>query len=541
MKSAGIKILFFIVAGIVLQSVFNLSLIFHTVCFLIGLCLSRWHKNLLWLVILPLSGINLSLKTPPDFEYPQRDLLWLAQVIAEDQREKDAKLTLNLKEVILKDNSIPLATSAYFYTTTQKTLLGKELLIKGKISNSRGHPRMNILSGRIVDVRPSRLVLCNTFYFLRNYIDNLFSNIFNHTHYRLASSLILGGSNRIGKDLKEVFVRAGVIHILAVSGLHIGFVCLFIGTILFLVPIPQKYKYLITILVLMLYAGITGFRPSICRATLMAILFGLALILQRNTDGIHIVNISAIILLTINPLLLFDVGAQLSFAAVYGIIYLYKIINTTVLQKIKRKNIKIILSAMVVSFSAQLAVSPLLIYYFNRLPTLAVFSNLLIVPIASVIVFLLFLCIIIGNFCLPLVKVIAIFISILLDGLTIICKTISALPFSTLSMSVSPIILLFCYLLFPKNLRKLGLFLIVGISIILSISRLPELFEFKVSPVGTLVSLPSGESLFITKGSSGKNAIFIANQGIEELDYLIAARKFYPVKSEFITIHDRLR
>jgi hypothetical protein len=254
----------------------------------------------------------------------------------------------------------------------------------------------------------------------------------------------------------------------------------------------------------------------------------------------HIVNITAIILLIINPLLVFDVGAQLSFAAVYGIIYLYKKIDFGILRKIKDRRVKTILAPMAVSFSAQLFVSPLLIHYFNRLPTLAVFSNLLVVPIASVIVFLLFLCLIIGIFYLPLVRIIAMPIGLLLDGLTIICKTITEIPFSTISLKISPIILLLIYLLFPKKLRKFGIYLLITTSIFASLSSSPEFCVVEVSRNHALVFMPSGENLFITQKKSFSKCIqFLSNRGIEKLDYLIARNRFYPVKNNFIELPER--
>ena len=503
--------------------------------------LSLWKRWFLYILIAILSMINTSLNTPVRLTYQGRDSTFSGTVIREEHREFYVKLLINIDEAIINNRIINYKIPVEFYTREHKTYLGRKLLIKGRIKNSKFANRPNLLSGNIIETDPRDTFLGGVLFSVRGYIDSMLKSLLMNEHYDLGTGLILGGSGRLKKDLKNVFVRAGVLHILAVSGLHVGFVCMFVGFILIFIPISARIKFFIIMLVLCLYTGITGFRPGVCRATLMAFLFGLSLILQRNVDGVHIINITAIIFLLINPLLVFDIGAQLSFSAVYGILFLYPIIQNSIIKRIHVKLYKFIMTSMAVSFSAQLFVSPLLIYYFHRLPTLAVISNLIIVPIASITIFLLFFCLIIGTFSFMLAKMIAVLISILLSILIIISKLFAGIPFSTVTLYVSPIILLLLYFIYSRRLRKLATFSIIIISIFFSISSLSDCVIIKTGTAGTLISTPYGEKIFVTsRRSKVQTAVFLANQNIENLDYLIATENHYPVEKKFFELPDKL-
>ncbi len=484
--------------------------------------------------------INTSLHTPMRLAHTGRDVIYSGTVIGEEPRERYVKLLVAIDRVMINNRVIDYAIPVEFYTRAQSTFLGERLYVKGRINNSKYANRPNILVGNIIKIDREH-ISWRFLYLLRNYVDRQLKNLFRNEHYDLGIGLILGGSGRIKKDLKDVFSRAGVLHILAVSGLHVGFVCMFAGFFLFLIPISTRIKFFIVMLILCIYAGITGFRPSVCRATLMAFLFGLSLILQRNVDGVHIINVTAIMFLFINPLIIFDVGTQLSFAAVYGIFFLYPHLNNGIIKKVKGRFYKYILMPMAVSFSAQLFVSPLLIYYFHRLPILAVISNLIIIPIVSIIIFLLFLCLIIGTFSFLLAQIISIIVTVLLTFLIIAAKFFADIQFSTITLYISPLILLLLYVIVSRRLRKIAFFSIIVIAIFFSISSIPDCVIIRASSTGTLISIPDGKHVFITvKKSPVRIAAFLARQKIKKLDYLIASNNYYSVEKEFFEIPDKL-
>jgi ComEC/Rec2-related protein len=375
----------------------------------------------------------------------------------------------------------------------------------------------------------------HVFYTMRHYIDTFLKNCFSSVHYDVTSGLVLGGSSRVGKDLQDVFSRAGVLHILAVSGLHVGFVCFFIGCILLFIPISPKIKFAIIMVVLFMYAGMTGFRPSVCRASLMALLFGLAIILQRNVAPLHIVTLTALVFLIFNPLLLFDVGTQLSFAAVYGILYLYPRIDAVIIRKIKGKFLSFITASMGISFAAVIFVAPLLIYYFHRLPTLVILSNLCIVPLASVIIFSLFLSFLTGIIYMPFATLIAQTTSFLVEALIIISRVFAHVPFSTLSIHMSPLLVLPLYFLCSHRTRKIAAGAILILAILFATTSLSDCIVMKVAPTGVLLTTPDGTTTFITSRRwSVTTAAFLRNQGVGKVDYLIAPTQFYPTDKQFI-------
>ena len=493
------------------------------------LILTFWERRFLFIVIATLAAINTSLKAPVKTPFEGKELIYQGTVIGEDHQEYGVKLFISISKVLLKNGALDYPLPVEFYTTSTEIYLGKTLEIKGRIHTSKSAHRPNILTGKIIRISFQENLLGKIFYRIRNYIDALFKLLLNYENYNLSSGLILGGSSRVGKELRDVFTRAGVLHILSVSGFNVGFLISFIGVFLILIPLSNKIKFLIVVFVLFTYAGITGFQPSVSRASLMACLFGAGLIFQRNVDSIHILNIAALVLLIVNPVLLFDVGAQLSFASVYGILYLYPRIDELLIKKMKNRFSKIIISLMVISFSAQVFVSPLLIQYFHRIQTLACFSNLLIVPLTSLITYLLFSCIFVSLFFMPLAKFMAFLASMLLHLLVIISRFFSAIPFSSMTLSISPIFLILFFFLFPEKSRKFAIYATLIASIIFSAATFSRSAVVAASGDGTLIFMPSGEDISI---SAKNNRKFLTAQGIEKVDYLIAAEKIYPISTQ---------
>lgn len=494
------------------------------------------EKRFLFLVVVTLSAINVHLKTPLKLSDQGRDLCFSGVVISEDHRENGVKLLINLNRLLLKNDTIAYHAPVEFYTMDRESYLGKQLIVKGRIANAKSSHQPNILNGKIVGTSLANDLLSRIFYHVNSYLDRLFRLLFSEKNYQLASGLVLGGSNRVGQEIQDVFTRAGVLHILSVSGFNVGFVISFIGLMLILIPISDKIKFLIIIAVLFIYAGITGFQPSVSRASLMACLFGASLVFQRNVDGIHIVNIGALTLLIINPLLIYNISAQLSFASVYGIIYLYPKFETMLISKLKYRLLRLLGSLIAISFSAQLFVSPLLIQYFHRVQTIAIFSNILIVPLTSIITYLLFSITILGIVLLPVAKLVAALISLLINLLVAIAKFFAAIAFSSVSLTVSPIFLILFFLLFAKKLRKFAIYALLISAIIFSVANFSRCTILKIAKDATLIVMPNGSDICVTS-KQNTNSLNILDIG--KVDYLIGcdrtctkATNFFPLPGE---------
>ena len=216
---------------------------------------------------------------------------------------------------------------------------------------------------------------------LRQYLD------FGSNELAVAAALILGEKSELGDDLRNAYTDTGAVHVLAVSGLHVGFIAWGLAWILSVGPwdkILSKWtRLVISLLGVWAFALLTGLSPSVMRAACMFsfILAGQAL--SRQTSIYNIIAISAFLLLLIDPFLVFNLGFQLSYLAVLGIVYfqphIYKqlYLSNWVLDYLWK------LSS--VSLAAQLATLPLSLFYFHQFPVYFLLSGIVVVTAASLI------------------------------------------------------------------------------------------------------------------------------------------------------------
>lgn len=540
-RNLAAHILLSVVSGIILQALIKIPLLYYLPFALLGGVLSIWNIRFLLLTIAVLSAANLELRQPAATVLIDRDMVYSGVVIGETPYENFTKLFIHIDKVILVGDTVPYSLSVEYYAYDHGVFLGKRLFVKGRVKRARRAYQPSVLTGKIVSWSIPRQLLGVVFHPLRNYVDDLLRRTFGPDHYPIASGLILGGSGRMSKELKDVFGRAGVLHIMAVSGLHVGFVALFLGLLLFVVPLDYRLKFIVIMLGLFVYAGVTGFRPSVCRAAGMAFLFGLASVLQRHVSHIHVVNITALTFLIVEPALVFDAGTQLSFAAVYGILLIYPKLDVLIKLKIRMRCARLLLRPMAVSFSAQLFVAPLLVHYFHRLPLYAVLANLLLVPIAATIIFLLFICCGVGIFWLSLVDCIALPIGFLINALVAVSGLIARLPCSTIKIVMSPILMLPLYLMIWKKLRRLVPWVTFSLAVVFTIAGLANCVTVYTVAKGILIITPRRESVLICLRRSAAQHISLNKLGVDELDYLVAPTKCYPVKNDFILLPERLR
>ncbi len=203
----------------------------------------------------------------------------------------------------------------------------------------------------------------------------------------VASALLLGQRGEIGSDLKSAYANTGATHVLAVSGLHVGFVYLGLAFLLGFIPFRAKSWRLIRTALLLMgvwgFALLTGASPSVLRASTMFSFIIIGRALYRPTNIYNTLAISACLLLIYDPYLLFEVGFQLSYLAVLGIvsfqawIYRWWIIDHPIGDYIWK------LSS--VSLAAQLTTFPLCVYYFHQFPLYFWLSGLVVVPAAMLV------------------------------------------------------------------------------------------------------------------------------------------------------------
>lgn len=211
---------------------------------------------------------------------------------------------------------------------------------------------------------------------------------FDDVEYSILSALTLGYQDELSDDLKQGFRTTGTVHVLSVSGLHVGIIYLMISFLLGFIRKRSAYYWLKPVLIILLlwvYAFITGLPPSVVRASAMLTVFCAAELFKQKSNPVHALYIAAFFMLLINPLMLFDIGFQLSFLSVLAILYLHP--KASGLVKVKNKYARQIWQMFTLSLVAQLATFPLCLYYFGTFPTYFFVANLLIVPLVSLITY----------------------------------------------------------------------------------------------------------------------------------------------------------
>jgi competence protein ComEC len=203
--------------------------------------------------------------------------------------------------------------------------------------------------------------------------------------------LTLGTRAEIDPAIVEDFRGAGAMHLLAISGLHVGFVAFMLFLILAGTRVPRVAANLTVMAFLPAYALLTGFNPPVVRASLMGVLALAAALLDRDIDLYNILAAAALIILVANPLYVSDVSFLLSFAAVFAIAALYRPIKNFL-----KPVPTLIRESLAVTCAAQLGVLPLQLYFFNRFTPTALVSNLAMVPLAGCAVALALITIIAG-------------------------------------------------------------------------------------------------------------------------------------------------
>ncbi len=204
----------------------------------------------------------------------------------------------------------------------------------------------------------------------------------------VASALTLGYKADLSDDLRSAYSASGAMHVLAVSGLHVGILYFVLEFLLKLIPFLHRRKWLFAIVmlaVLWLYAFITGLPPSVKRAATMFSVIVIGQALYRKAYIYNSIAISAFILLLLNPMILYDVGFQLSYTAVIAIVFfhskLYPLLSFDHILFDKAW------SLTCVSLAAQIGTAPLALYYFHQFPIYFILSNFIVIPAASVIIY----------------------------------------------------------------------------------------------------------------------------------------------------------
>ena len=323
---------------------------------------------------------------------------------------------------------------------------------------------------------------------IRNHlIKKLKNSALTPNEIEIVKALILGQKKDINKQLYSDYAAAGAIHILAVSGLHVGIIYFILITLLRPLKRLFKHELIISIIIVISlwgFAFLTGLSPSVIRAVTMFSFFAFAKAINRETNTINTLFLSYFTLLIINPLWLFHIGFQLSYLAVLSILWLLPLFNKVYCPKnyFARK----IWDIFTVTLAAQTGIFPLSIYYFHQFPGLFFMTNLIILPFLGVLLGGGIILIILSIFnVIPewfaltynyLIKFMNSCIHVIANQKLFLFQNIT---FSLYKVFASYLLIISIILFWNYQNRKNSLFFAVGLSILFSVSIFDNYSNFK--------------------------------------------------------------
>ena len=276
--------------------------------------------------------------------------------------------------------------------------------------------------------------------YVRNKIKGIIGNLIDSPYDSLLIGMLLGEKTYLSPEVKDVFIESGIMHILAISGLHIGIITFALFAFFNFLHIPKRIKIISIIVILIMYASITGFRPSVVRASIMFSILIIGKLINRKGNLYTSLFLAALIILLINPLTFYNAGFLLSFVVTFFVIYL-----SPIFQELFFNIVEWIRKPLSVSMAAWLGIFPLSAYFFYKVSLIAIITNIVIVPLATIAVILGFITFFMGLMSIPLANLMANINYYVLILITSLAKLFSSLPFSYIHIAQPSIISIFLY------------------------------------------------------------------------------------------------
>ncbi|MFW6222205.1 MAG: ComEC/Rec2 family competence protein [Bacteroidota bacterium] len=371
----------------------------------------RWVFGTIILMMFFYAGVILTHFTYTTNNYThyichENSILCIAESLPD---EKDNSYELTVRVTCIKQDSQWVKTSGkllvYFEKDSRAKMLntGDQILFKSRlqrITNS-GNPNEFDYSGymRCQKIYASTYVpkdewiktcsnkgniLVNWSGSIRKkYIAILQEHKIPENEFAIATALIVGHKNGLTPGLKDSYASAGAMHLLAISGLHVGVIYVILNSILLFF---SKIKHGAVFKTIIIIAVLTGMSSSVVRAVTMFSILSIGNTFKRDVNVYNTLSISAFFILLFNPLLIQDVGFQLSYIAVISIVFFYPKIYSLI--SLNNPMLQKIWSLAAVSIAAQIAVFPVVMYYFHQFPVCFLFTNIFAIPLVTIAIYL---------------------------------------------------------------------------------------------------------------------------------------------------------
>lgn len=437
--------------------------------------------------------------------------------------------------------------------------------------------KLNISNLKVLEKEKENLVMRLSNRICSKIEDNI-DIVFDKQGAQILKGVLLGDDSGIDEEVKENFQDSSILHILAVSGMHINYLVL--GSVAFFKKIiGKRYSKIVTIIILIIYMFVSGFSPSVVRATIMGVLFIISSLVHRKNDIWTSLSISLFIIVIYNPYLIMNVGLQFTYFGTIGIVMFNKMFfeildnKKRVKEKCKgkkyeklKKKAKEFLSVIL---AAQITILPLNIYYFNSFNPYFIISNFFTSIIICPVIIFGFSFIFFSFIFMPVSKLISLFVKM---GICIIIfiSEMGNLPFSKIYLPTFRICYLIVYVLFivifknlyfiynskqitttQKRIRnivsllkykmkinsmKLKTISTIFLIIIIIFTIVPKNLKIYFVDVGqgdcTFIVTPNNQTILIDGGGNesgsfdvGKNILipYILDRGYTKIDYIIVS------------------
>ncbi|GGE92522.1 competence protein ComEC [Chishuiella changwenlii] len=363
----------------------------------------------------------------------------------------------------------------------------------------------------------------------------------------IISSMLLGNKTELSEELNQNYITTGVVHILAISGLHVMMIFILIQFLL--KPIlylknGRKIRIITSLIVIWFFAFYVELKTPVFRSALMISIYYISDIINRPKNIFHTLSLAAFIILVFQPNALFDVGFQLSFSAVFFIVWLHPIFDN--FWKIKNNLLHQIKGIITTSISTQIGTLPVSIFYFNQFSGLFLFGNLILIPASFIMI------------CGGLISIFLIVFNIKIDAFTwlynqfvhlinsyihwlaefsFIAKDIYISFFTAFLITV----ILFCLKSLILNKSKVALFITIGCFTLIELDRLYEVIQLNSSNElivynqykNSIINIRNGRSLavFSSHKIDDKTYQYIlkpykVKHRIKQIDYFSYTAKF---------------
>ncbi len=346
-------------------------------------------------------------------------------------------------------------------------------------------------------------------------------------HIGLLQSFFLGDKSELDPGVKRAFMNSGTMHLLAVSGMHVGIIYLLL---LYLFPSFGKtgwriIRFFAVLAFLWLYGVLTGLSPSVLRAIIMMSVLEIGRTFQRETSILNLLVVAFFLILLIDPFAVYSAGLWLSFSAVAGIVFVYPVLNKLLVFRFPA--FQWLWSLVAVSVAAQIGTLPFSLYYFHAFPVYFLLNNLILVPLLAPVLFLALLVL----FFSPVPFLSAIFAGVLNDLLLLIGRYVvfaEQLPHSVLKyiafdgfdLAMTLMLLGLLYLLLNQRIYKTILYGVVVLVLFLIklmvynqfLARRSELVVFDIpSKLMMVVATPRQTLVFVSENVSDVDMGYVAS------------------------------